>query len=87
MNSNQTSDPATRARDEMELRRCAGKLGGGLQLCLTQLRPLAGRLPGSRVSLKAEVDDLGEELVAVSAVRCPLVAHSGRAIRADECPL
>ena len=56
--------------------RCAGKLGGGLQLCLTQLRPLAGRLPGSRVSLKADVEDLGEELVAVSAVLCPLVAQN-----------
>ena len=44
----------------MVLGRCTGKLGGGLQLCLTQLRPLAGRLPGSRVSLKAEVEDLGE---------------------------
>jgi hypothetical protein len=62
----------------MDLGRCAGKLGGGLQLCLTQLRPLAGRLPGSRVSLKAEVEDLGEELVAVSTVRCPLVALNRR---------
>jgi hypothetical protein len=74
MNSNQTSDPASRATDEKELGRCAGKLCGGLQLCLTQLRPLAGRLPSSRVSRKAEVEDLGEELVAVSAVLCPLVA-------------
>ena len=68
----------------MELGRCAGKLGGGLQLCLTQLRPLAGRLPGSRVSLKAEVEDLGEEL---SAVLCPLLAQSGPRSTSGERPL